>query len=207
VVDPAINTLRPAVRALLGQAPATIRDEYDPNSIDWPAVGQFDMPWIDDSIHAHLAWDTPLDPANPAFMPEVHQPLAVPTEYTNYNSTAFQRAKCTPCSGNAERDGMALSNGYRCRSDGGPGYTSQDESYIDSRVQAQLLLFRAQLLQDLSVQSMPTVSSVGPHNRLPFGGQNQPISPARSQVTEISECDTAKHSIPSEIPPRNHTED
>jgi hypothetical protein len=45
VVDTAVNSLQPAVRDLLEQAPATIRDEYDPNPTDWSTMGQFDTFW------------------------------------------------------------------------------------------------------------------------------------------------------------------
>jgi hypothetical protein len=79
VVDTAVNSLQPAVRDLLEQAPTTIRDEYDPNPTDLSTMDQFDTFWSNYSTITQSEWAGPsgsgnqiqLDPANPALMPEM----------------------------------------------------------------------------------------------------------------------------------------
>ena len=222
VVDTAVNSLQPAVRDLLEQAPTTIRDECDPNPIDWSTMDQSDTFWSAYPTDTQSDWAGPSgnenqiqqDPANPALMPEMQQYSAFSTnQYTNLNSTAFQNGP-DALSSAQESDGLALYNVPSARSAGRASYTSQDESYIDSRVQTLLksqysLLIadlRTQLLSDLSPHSEPPIPFLRLPNGMLSGGQNQNITPPGSEMTENSGGGTAQRGIHSEVHRQRPTE-
>jgi hypothetical protein len=147
-------------------------------------------------------------------MPETQQSSAFSTTpYTNLNSTSFQNVP-DALSSVQESDGFALYNVPRARSAGRASYTSQDESYIDSRVLTLLkshfsLLvaeLRTQFLPDLSPHSRPPIPPLRLPNGMLSGGQNQNITPPGSEMTENSGGGTAQHGIHSEAGRQRPTE-
>jgi hypothetical protein len=140
-------------------------------------------------------------------MPETQQSSAFWTDqYTNLNSTAFQNGSDALFSVQ-ESAGLALYNVPRARIAGQASYTSQDESYFDNRVltllESQLPLIIAHLqtqrLPDLSPHSRPPIPPLRLPNGMLSGGQNQNITPPRSEMTENSGGGTAQEGIHSEV--------